>query len=94
MSEMRLWLLYPLGLCLSARKAGRISTLASHGLVLLLRSLLDTGCQRSDAEAEAEGRTKYLPFHDDRHPARQPFIFPKKKTYPSPPMVGTPMQFP
>ena len=34
------------------------------------------------------------PFHDNRRPAPQPFIFPKKKTYPSPPMVGTPMQFP
>jgi hypothetical protein len=34
------------------------------------------------------------PFHDNRRPVRQPFIFPKKKTYPSPPMVGTPMQFP
>ena len=51
--------------------------------------------QSADAdEAKAEGRTKYPPFHDSRCPGRQPFIFPGKKTYTSPPMAGTPKQFP
>jgi hypothetical protein len=33
-------------------------------------------------------------FQNQRSTAQQPFIFQKKKTYTSPPMVGTPMQFP
>ena len=60
------------------------------------------GLRRNDARRSwitvkiegAEGRTNYPPFHDICRPARQPFIFPRKKTYTSPPMVGTPMQFP
>ena len=51
--------------------------------------------QSTDAdEAKAEGRANYPPFRDSRRTARQPFIFTRKKTYTSPPMVGTPMQFP
>ena len=39
-------------------------------------------------------RFQHCAIHRKCHLARQPFIFPKTKTYPSPPMVGTPMQFP
>ena len=43
---------------------------------------------------EAGGRTNLPPIRDNCRPARQPFIFPRKKTCTSPPMAGTPMQFP
>ena len=51
--------------------------------------------QFADAdEAKAERRANYPPIRDNCRPARRLFIFTRKKTYTSPPMVGTPMQFP